>query len=213
MNDPAQIDADARQLQRAADDLTRALVLLHACKTTRGSIRSERIMRATPGPAAPGNARAIHLSVELDGFLHEICRDLRDQIEPGRVLESDGVALTRWLSFNAHVIAATIDWTDDLIDALVGYTTRARRVAGYDPRQPPAVEPRQTAAAICQRLASMGHRVTPEQLTLWHHRSAGAVSVEKRGQRNLYLLTEVLEWITRDRPGPRPDSAGGDADL
>ncbi|MBC3178130.1 hypothetical protein [Corynebacterium lujinxingii] len=208
MIDPAQTDADARRLRTAADDLTRALVLLAACKTTSGGTRTERIMRATPGPAAPGNPRAIHLAVELDGFLHELCADLRDQIEPGRVLEADGIMLTRWIGFNAHVIAATIDWTDDLVDALAGYTARARRVTGTAPRQPPKIEPRQTAAAICQRLASMGHRVTPEQLTLWHHRSAGAVSVEKRGQRNLYLLTEVLDWITRDRPGPRAETQG-----
>lgn len=193
---------NAARLARAAADLARALTLLEATKTTRGGVRTARIMRATPRSAMPGNQRAILLSVELDGFLQELCRDLRDTIAPGQLLPSDGAALARWVCDRAEPIAAAIDWCDDLIDALDGYTARTRRAVGLAPGESLNPEPRQYAPAICQQLAEAGYSATPELLVTWHSRSAGAVSVQKRDGKNRYLLSEVIAWITRDRPGP-----------
>ena len=200
MADMLDTTSTSNRLRRTARRLRAGLLNLDEMKTGRGQVRSERVMRATPGPAAPGNARAIHLSIELDGFLDELCKDLRNQVEPGRVLPEDGPGLCEWIAFNAYPIAETIDWTDDLIDALDGYVARVHRVTGSDEPDHRPHEPRQFAPAICQRLAALGYSATPENLQLWHHRSAGAVSVRKREGKNLYLLSEVLAWITRKQP-------------
>lgn len=191
-----------RELQTAAASLAHALGLLEACKTTRGAIRSERIMRSTPGPSLPGNPRAILAAVDIDDALYELCCDLRDDVDPGRALTTDGARLCVWLSSNAAAIAATIDWVDDLLVELHGLTRRARRVVGYRETDTPAAEPRQYAPAICQRLAALGYRATPSLLPVWSHRAGEAITVEKRHGKNTYLLSEVLAWVTRDRPGP-----------
>lgn len=187
----------ATRLATTATDLARALVLLNTMKTTRGGNRTSRIMRATPGPQLPGNPRAILLSIELDGFLHEICRDLRDTIAPGHILPTDGRALATWIANNAATITTTIDWANDLTEALNDYAARVRRTIGYDQTAPPP-EPRQYASAICQRLHQDGITANPDLLTLWAHRSGGTITTSKKGGKNTYLYSEVHAWATRN---------------
>ncbi|MCT1450634.1 hypothetical protein [Corynebacterium sp. p3-SID1194] len=193
-------DQDTHDLHTAATNLTHALVLLNATKTTRGRTRTARVMKATPGPQLPGNHTAILLSIELDQFLHEITTDLRNTIAPGQPLTTHGPALTTWIADNAHTITHTIDWTDDLIDALTSYTHRTHRAIGYT-KTHPQKEPRQTATTICQRLhTDYQMNVTPDLLRLWTHRSKGHITTEKRGGKNTYLWSEIETWITRQAP-------------
>lgn len=193
---------DTHDLHQAATDLTHALVLLNATKTTRGKTRTARVMKATPGPQLPGNHTAILLSIELDGFLHEITTDLRNTITPGQPLPTHGPALATWIADHAHPIATTIDWTDDLIEALTSYTHRTHRAIGYT-KHPPQPEPRQTATTICQRLhTDYQMTVTPDLLRLWAHRANGHITTEKRGGKNTYLWSEIEKWITRPNPKP-----------
>lgn len=190
----------ARIIATRAENLQAAFLDLDAAKFAHSFIRPERKQRPTPGPQTPGDARAVHLGVDITIWLGEIAKDIRNHIEPSRALvDESGVSLCRWIQFNAALIAE-LDWADDVADALLDYTRRIDRFLGG----PPTVdlnrpEPRQYAPAICQRLSSMGYRVNPETLRQWVARSSTTphpISVEILRGKSRYLLTEILDYLT-----------------
>lgn len=191
-----QCETNTRQLEITARELAEALIVLNEMKSSQGSVRSERPMRARPRSTAPGNAGAIHAAIDIDLRLRRLMRDVRRVT--GMSCGDDGVGIANWICNNAQRLSEGCDQVDTLVSELSECTRMARRAGGYEPETTIAKpEPRQYAPAICQRLAVLGYRATPERLQLWRHRSGGAITVIKRQGKSLYLLSEVLAYLDR----------------
>lgn len=192
------LEENVDRVKSIAADLRDAFCDLEAAKYGRDGVRLARKQKPRPGPQSPANDEAVSLWCELSENLAELVRDLRDGIEPGRRLPADPLVLCDWLGFNAAMVAE-IDWLDDLYVELCGMVRAIdRKVGRIGPRPVPVVEPRQWGPAICQRLAGMGHRVTPTTLRKWAERSASTpavISVEMVDGKAKYLLTEVLSYV------------------
>lgn len=188
------VDATARALQSAATNLEGALLHLEALKFSRGAVHDTRVMQSRPGPAAPGFAPAIHAAVDVELMLFEVCSDARNHIDPARSLSPNGIALCRWIRFNAYALAE-LEWSGDLIDALRDYADQLTRILGPAGPIQPRHEPRQFAPAVCQRLATIGVTATPDLLRQWAARSNGAITTEQRDGKNTYLVSEIIAHI------------------
>lgn len=198
----------ARIHTRAAD-LKQALITLDILKMEGGHTRTERLQQPHPGPSAPARDDPMHLKLDIEWCLHEICTDARTTIDTHRSLYRDGPALCDWIMYQANILAH-LEWAHDFADSLEHFLHLARKCIGIEPAQPPHVEPRQYAPAICQRLAGMGHRVTPDTLRAWasrSHTTPAIITTEQKGTKNTYLLTEVLDFIQWRNDQRQPTSA------
>lgn len=152
------------------------------------------------GPREPGNTAAVHLAVDIEQCLMELCCDARNHIDPQRAFRMDGEELTGWIIFNAALIAE-LDFAADFADNLRELGHRTERFIDPTPRLKRA-EPRQYAPAICQQLHARGHHVTPTTLRQWAHRSVATdhpITIIARNGKNTYLATEVIAYAERNR--------------
>lgn len=100
-----------------------------------------------------------------------------------------------WLSRHRHTLL-TMDWADDAVTELQELETELRHL--IHPQDPNLqIEHRQTSKSVCYRLGNMGHRITPAQLRGWARRGH-ITSVDINGGHNGYLLTEVLEYLSKN---------------
>ena len=197
-----QCEMTTRQLEIAARELAEALIVLNEMKSSQGRVRSERPMRMRARSTAPGNAGAIHTAIDIDLRPRRLMTDVRRDTGMSCGVTDDGVGIAGWICNNAERLSERLSQgcsqVDTLVSELSECTRMARRAGGYEPETTLAKpEPRQYAPAICQRLAVLGYRATPELLQLWRHRSGGAITVTKRQGKSLYLLSEVLAYLDR----------------
>lgn len=160
--------------------------------------RMERVMKPTPGPRAPGNLAAISLYAEIEKELHHWLGTLANPEIP---TPHTAVGMLSWIAFHAYDIADQSDadaFQEDLarwcslVEKAVGRGPSIKKLAG-------GPEPRHTARTIVDRLHKMGYdRVTRQHLSTWAAR--GHISVEIRGNKPCYLMTDVLGWMTRGTP-------------
>lgn len=193
-----QCEMTTRQLEITARELAEALIVLNEMKSSKGRVRSERPMRVRARSTAPGNAGAIHTAIDIDLRLRRLMTDVRRDTGMSCGVTDDGVGIASWICNNAQRLSQGCSQVDTLVSELSECTRMARRAGGYEPETTIAKpEPRQYAPAICQRLAVLGYRATPELLQLWRYRSGGAITVTKRQGKSLYLLSEVLAYLDR----------------
>lgn len=189
---------DAAHVKAAALALNARFCLLGAEALSQRRIRTERPLKPTPGPRAPGNPRLVHLEVDLTLELAELVRDARDSVKPGAAVGSSPSSLCAFLLTEAAGVAG-LDWCGDLLDALEDLIARIDRALGLvreAPRGPAEPVP---AAAICQRLASHGVTVRPATLRKWAERSVKTVAPITTfliGGRCYYRWEEVLAYLS-----------------
>lgn len=189
---------DTAHVKATALALIARFCLLNAEALSQRRIRTERPLKPTPGPRAPGNPRLVHLAVDLTLELAELVRDARDSVKPGAAVGSSPASLCAFLFKEAEGVAG-LDWCGDLLDALEDLMVRIDRALGLvreAPRGPAAPVP---AAVICQRLASRGVSVRPATLRKWAERSAktGApITTFIIGGRCHYRWEEVLAYLS-----------------
>lgn len=187
---------NARRIQDVARRLADSFAALASARFTRNTIRTERKMRPQPGPQTPGNGHAVTMMVTESTHLATIIRTIRTT--GGEYLGTEPARLTRWL----HTNATTVAQDPNILDILADLDGIGERINTYLYGPPTtdltAPEPRQYAATIAQRLATMGHRISPDTLRQWAHRSASTptpITVELWNGKSRYLLTEVLAYI------------------
>lgn len=191
---------DEQDLRDLADELRHLYRELDALKYAPPAPREARVMKPRPGPSTPGNWLAMALDRDMTADLFEMVRDAANHVDPTAVIHHHGQWLCEWIKLKSFYIAADFPAALELHELM---TDQARRLNKR--LHPPGTdqvanrpEPRQYAPAICQRLAGMGHRVTPDTLRAWASRSSdtpATITTEQRGTKNTYLLTEVLDFI------------------
>ncbi len=154
-------------------------------------------MKPTPGPQPPGNLNAISLHAEIERSLQHWAVTLAGA---GDRIPHTARALCHWVSFNAYAIAGYTD-ADAFQDELATWCAQVEKAVGRGPtiKQVAAKpEPRHTARTILYRLHRQGHTtITTQHLSTWAAR--GHITMEVRGNKPCYLMTEILDWITRDK--------------
>lgn len=157
--------------------------------------RTERVMKPTPGPRAPGNITAISLHAEIEKELQHWIGTLSNPEVP---TPRSAHGILGWVAFNAYDIAHQDD-AEAFQDDLDHWARTVEKTVGRGPtvaelaRKP---EVWHTATTICYRLRRMGHgQVTPQHLSVWASR--GNIKMQIRGNKPCYILTNVLEWVTR----------------
>lgn len=165
---------------------------LGAARTSQTGVRT-----GTTGPTSPAD------DTQLDYLLdaaHPIitgwAKNLAAQTAaPGLPLDQPLATWCAWLNRNRALLLA-MDWAEDCIAELQDLDTELRHhIHPTDPHL--QIEHRQTSKSICYRLGNMGHRITPAQLRGWARRGH-ITSVDINGGHNGYLLTEVLEYLSKN---------------
>lgn len=149
------------------------------------------------GPRLPCSTWALDTDVDLSSKLHELVSDAATTITPGRAFPHDGAKLATWLAFHAEA-CTRLDWADDLHQEIRDQCNQLNRLLNPAGIAEIAARPerRQTARSICAKLSSMGHKATPELLRQWAHRGH-ITSLTRADGKNTYLLTEVMERLTK----------------
>lgn len=188
---------DEFHLRRTAQYLQ---ALMHELELMKGKRtipqRTERIMKPTPGPRAPGNITAISLHAEIEKELQHWIGTLSNPEVP---TPRSAHGILGWVTFHAYDIAQQDD-AEAFQDDMARWCSSVEKAVGRGPtiaelaKKP---EVWHTATTICYRLHRMGYgQVTPQHLSVWASR--GNIKMEIRGNKPCYLLANVLEWVTRE---------------
>lgn len=161
--------------------------------------RGERVLKPAPGPRDPGNGWAISLEAELSADLFEMTRDaLNHTSRRTHILSQHGYRCCAVIRTNSMEIVEQFPAVEDLEELM--HDQVKTLIHELQPKDIDQVinrpEPRQRAEVILQRLARMGHSISPTTLRTWA--SKGHITTELRDNRGTYLMTEVLAWVTRD---------------
>lgn len=194
-------------LQDAVYRLMAAWRSIDSVRDTASPVRPERAMKPAPGPRAPTSVAVIDTIIDAEDTLREAvigaCVSMAVP-KPRKAIPDTVIGL----------LASRDSW-DELSDPTLGYlwssvVDAASILEGYvarvqpEVKEPPKVEPRLFDWQVIERLAGMGHRVTEDQLRQWRTRSVKGhmigescpvITAEKRGRKNAYLLTEVLDYM------------------
>lgn len=194
-------------LNNAVYRLLRAWRAFDTVRDTHSSARTERAMKPAPGPRPPTSLDAIDTLVDAEDLLREAvvaaCAAMSVP-RPHRTVPDTVMGLLAcsdsWHEMSDPTLGYLWSRVLDAALALEGYVARVQPEA----KEPPKEEPRLTDKQVIDRLAGMGHRVTADQLRQWRARSVKehladdavpVITAEKRGRRNVYLLTEVLDYM------------------
>lgn len=152
------------------------------------------VRSGTTGSTPPCNITSLDYLIDVDTRLTELCMniatDLAIPITPGTHSAAQWCA---WL-YRHWDNLDPLTWKEDLEQELTDLDAELQ--AKLHPTTTDLThEHRQTARSICHRLATMGHNTQPATLRQWARRGH-ITSVPVEGNRNGYLLTEVLNYMT-----------------
>lgn len=204
---------DEMDLRHAITDLRDAYHNLDAAKYTPRRVRTSRRMQPRPGPRSPMPDQDWALNLETS-----LLWETRDDTVPGGLLVMTHDALAHTDAGDQHIQPTTgamccahlwrnageVCWKHpaaqellELLEEQTAYIVRKLRARYPEPRPLPKAEPRHNATTIVRLLGQKGHRITPQHLTTWAARGHITTAHTTTGATG-YLLTEVLDWVTRD---------------
>lgn len=189
--------ADEFTIRRLAGLLTNLLHELDGLKVGRRlPQRSERVMKPTPGPQAPGDLDAISLHAEIERSLQRWASTLAGT---GDRIPHSARALCNWVGFNAYAIASHTD-ADAFQDELAAWCAQVEKAVGRGPTLKQVARTATDARSTCTTAATaakyasaaLGKTITRKQVTYWAR--AGYITVEHRDGKRLYNLAEVHDF-------------------
>ena len=186
---------DEFDLRRVARDLEHAYRELNAAKHTRPQPKGERIMRARPGPQAPGNLLIISLDRDLVSRLHQYVRDAANHVDPTKIITWDGADLCRWIAWHASAIAE-LDFATDMLDEMVDQARKInRRLHPAGIQATANSDPYLTADSIQRTLTARGLECPEGTIRRWASEGDVATKTRRDGRR-AYRLGDIIQRLT-----------------